>query len=141
MDHFLNKLKKGAAVVTDKAQQALEITRLNAAIMTKNREIKLRYQRMGEMFYSGYRDQNLSPAKEDLLKYCQEIEQIQQEINELNMKINDLKNAKACACGKSVPVEATVCSNCGAMFETKVVDSQLSVKPTKPTPTEPPEAT
>ena len=124
MDRFFQKIKQGAYTVTDKAQQALEITRLNALILTKKREIKGYYHRMGEMFYSGYLHQNLSPAKEDLIKYCKQIDQVNQEIAELEMKINELKNVKTCACGKSVPAASQVCPECGAAFETKIIEAQ-----------------
>lgn len=131
MDNLFQKIKKSASVVTDKAQQALEITRINALIMTKKREIKNYYQRMGEMFYSGYRQQNMAPEKEDFIQYCKEIDRVNEEIRELEMKIDEIKNVKTCGCGKSVPISAQSCPDCGATFETKIVQAEPPSEPPK----------
>lgn len=57
---FLQRIKDGAGKVTDKAQNAVEIGRLNTQIHNIEREMDLYFQRMGEVFYEGYRVKDMS---------------------------------------------------------------------------------
>lgn len=115
---FLQRIKDGAGKVTDKAQNAVEIGRLNTQINNIEREMDLYFQRMGEVFYEGYRNKDMSLAEKEMLDLAKTCDLLAEERDEIRGKIAELKNERLCAsCSKAVTEEALFCQYCGHKLE------------------------
>ncbi|MNJ32925.1 Double zinc ribbon [compost metagenome] len=111
---FLQRIKDGAGKVTDKAQNAVEIGRLNTQINNIEREMDLYFQRMGEVFYEGYRNKDMSQAEKEMVDLAKTCDLLAEERDEIRGKIAELKNERLCgACSKAVTEEALFCQYCG----------------------------
>lgn len=115
---FLQRIKDGAGKVTDKAQNAVEIGRLNTQINNIEREMDLYFQRMGEVFYEGYRNKDMSLAEKEMVDLAKTCDLLAEERDEIRGKIAELKNERLCAsCSKAVTEEALFCQYCGHKLE------------------------
>ncbi|MBP2001639.1 RNA polymerase subunit RPABC4/transcription elongation factor Spt4 [Paenibacillus shirakamiensis] len=114
---FLQRIKKGAGKATEKAQSAVEISKINTQIGNIEREMGIYYQRMGQVFYEGYRVSDMSQAETEMMELAKTCDLLQEEKDELRFKIAELRNERLCACGKVVPVEAVFCPYCGLKLE------------------------
>ncbi|WP_019635245.1 zinc-ribbon domain-containing protein [Paenibacillus fonticola] len=115
---FLQRIKDGAGKVTDKAQNAVEIGRLNTQIHNIEREMDLYFQRMGEVFYEGYRVKDMSQAEKEMIDLAKTCDLLAEERDEVRLKIAELKNERLCvSCGKAVTDEALFCQYCGHKLE------------------------
>lgn len=117
MNHFLSKLKKGASRAADKAQQAIEVTRLSAQIHSKRKQFDQNLYQIGLEVYEAYKAADLSKAEKTVRMYSKENQSLEMQIRELENQIRLLKHEKQCACGQSVPEQARFCANCGARLE------------------------
>lgn len=112
--NILQRIKDGAGKVTDRAQNAVEIGRLNTQISNIERELGLYFQRMGEVFFDGYRSKDMSQAEKEMLELAKTCDLLVEERDEIRVKIAELKNEKLCgACGKAVTDDAVYCQYCG----------------------------
>lgn len=112
--NFLQRLKDGAGKVTDRAQNVVEIGKLNTQISNIERELGLYFQKMGEVFYEAYRKKDLSEADKEMLDLAKTCDLLTEERDEIRMKVAELKNERLCiACGRSVTEEAVFCQYCG----------------------------
>ncbi|AZK44908.1 zinc ribbon domain-containing protein [Paenibacillus lentus] len=115
---FLQRIKDGAGKVTDKAQNAVEIGKLNTQINNIEREMDLYFQRMGEVFYEGYRIKDMSIAEKEMVDLAKTCDLLAEERDEIRGKIAELKNERLCgACSKTVTEEALFCQYCGHKLE------------------------
>ncbi|GAA0134654.1 hypothetical protein YSY43_14940 [Paenibacillus sp. YSY-4.3] len=115
---FLQRIKDGAGKVTDKAQNAVEIGRFNTQINNIEREMDLYFQRMGEVFYEGYRNKDMSVAEKEMLELAKTCDLLAEERDEIRGKIAELKNERLCShCSKAVTEEALFCQYCGHKLE------------------------
>lgn len=111
---FFQKIKDGAGRVTDRAQNVVEIGKLNTQISNIEREMGLYFQRMGEVFYEGYRIKDMSKAEKEMVELAKTCDLLAEERDEARIKIAELKNERLCgACGKIVGEEALFCHFCG----------------------------
>lgn len=111
---FLQRIKDGAGKVTDKAQNAVEIGRFNTQINNIEREMGLYFQRMGEVFYEGYRNKDMSLAEKEMMDLAKTCDLLAEERDEIRGKIAELRNERLCSsCGKVVTEEALFCQYCG----------------------------
>lgn len=123
--NFLQKIKNGAGKVTDRAQNAVEIGRLNTQITNIEREMDLYYQKLGEVFYEGYRLKNMSKAETEMIELAKTCDLLLEERNELRTQIAELKNERLCyQCNKAVAEDAMFCQYCGE----KLLKPQPKVK-------------
>ncbi|WP_239613783.1 double zinc ribbon domain-containing protein [Cohnella mopanensis] len=117
---FFKKLtdtvSKGVSTATEKAQQTVEITRLNAQISGKRKEIDKLFASIGESVYEGYQAHDLSLAQSKVIPKCEEITAIHVEIAALNDRIKSIRNEKDCVCGKRLPEDTRFCPACGNRF-------------------------
>lgn len=112
--NFFQRIKDGAGKVTDRAQNAVEIGRLNTQITTIEREMGLYYQKMGEVFYEGYRHKDMSAAEKEMIELAKTCDLLAEERDEIRSKIAELKNERLCgSCGKMVTEDGLFCQYCG----------------------------
>lgn len=112
--NFLQKIKSGAGKVTDRAQNAVEIGRLNTQITNIERELEIYYQKLGEVFYEGYRLKNMSKAETEMIELAKTCDLLSEERDELRTQIAELKNERLCYhCSKVVAEDAMFCQYCG----------------------------
>lgn len=112
--NFLQKIKSGAGKVTDRAQSAVEIGRLNTQITNIEREMELYYQKLGEVFYEGYRLKNMSKAETEMIELAKTCDLLSEERDEIRTQIAELKNERLCYhCSKIVAEDAMFCQYCG----------------------------
>lgn len=117
MNHFLSKLKKGASRAADKAQQAIEVTKISAQIHSKRKHLDQNLYHIGLEVYEAYKAADLSRAEKPVRMYSKENQTLEMQIRELEEQIRLLKHEKQCACGQSVPEQARFCTNCGTRLE------------------------
>jgi len=122
---FLKKItdtvSKGVTTATEKAQQTVEVTRLNAQISGKRKEIVKLFAKIGESVYDGYSMQNLTLNEERINPLCEGITVIRNEIIALNNRIKEIRNEKDCVCGKRLPEDTRFCPSCGHPFPEPIV--------------------
>lgn len=116
--NFLQRIRDGAGKVTDRAQNAVEIGRLNTQISNIEREMGLYFQRMGEVFYEGYSHKDMTNAEKEMVELAKTCDLLSEERDEIRAKIAELKNERLCgACGKAVTEDAMFCQYCGHRLE------------------------
>ncbi|WPP41061.1 zinc ribbon domain-containing protein [Paenibacillus hunanensis] len=115
--NILQRLKSGAGKATERAQNAVEVNRMNGHIVDIEREIGVHYMRMGEVFYEGYRAGDMSIAEEEMTELCKACDLLNEEIEEIRTRIAILKNERICECGTVVALDANFCPNCGRKME------------------------
>jgi hypothetical protein len=135
---FFKKLtetvSKGVSTATEKAQQTVEITRLNSQISSKRKEIDKIFTSIGASVYEAYLEHDLSNAESKVIPGCEEITDIRGEIAVLDGRIKTIRNEKECVCGKRVHYDTRFCPSCGHPFpEPEVVEeSPVQVDPYVP---------
>ena len=122
---FFDKLNKLVKDTGDKANELMEIGKLNAKISTEKSAISTIKEQMGEYVWAKY--QEGAAFDEQLSEYCASIQASLEAIAELQSQIDALKapkeeeapQAPACpACGTAVSQDAKFCPACGAKLET-----------------------
>lgn len=122
--NILQRLKDGAGKVTDRAQNVVEIGKLNTQISNIERELGLYFQKMGEVFYEAYRRKDMAAAEKEMLELAKTCDLLTEERDEIRLKIAELKNERLCgACGRNVAEDALFCQYCGQ----KLVKAKPSV--------------
>jgi hypothetical protein len=131
---FTETVSKGVSTATEKAQQTVEITRLNAQISGKRKEIDKLFANIGAHVYEAYLAHDLSKAEAKVIPGCEEITAIRGEIVALENRIKTIRNEKECVCGKLVPYDTRYCPACGHPFpEPEVVqESPVQADPYVP---------
>jgi uncharacterized OB-fold protein len=129
--NLFQKIKNSAGKVTDRAQNVVEIGKLNTQITNIEREVGLYYKRMGEVFYEGFQSKDMSKAEKEMVELARTCGLLLEERDEIKYKIADLKNERLCpSCGKSVAKEALFCQFCGSKLpERKESTPAESVEP------------
>lgn len=121
---FFDKLNKLVKDTGDKANELMEIGKLNGKISTEKSAIATIKEQMGEYVWSKY--QEGAAFDEQLSEYCASIQASLEAIAELQAQIDELKAPKeepvpavpTCpACGVEVSADAKFCPSCGAKLE------------------------
>lgn len=115
--NFLQRLKDGANKATEKAQNVVEINKLNSQISDIEHKKQSYYTEMGKVFYEGYRSEDMSFAENEMVRLAKSCDELQEEIEELRSKIAMLKNERLCQCGRTVSLDALYCPYCGSKLE------------------------
>ncbi len=120
-----DSVSKGVTTATEKAQQTVEITKLNNQISGKRKDIDKLYAVIGEAVYDAYLSNDLFAAEAQLTPKCEEISAIREEIAVLDARIKAIRNEKDCpSCGKRVSEETRFCPSCGHAFPPPVVEKE-----------------
>lgn len=131
---FIKRIKEGANRVTEKAQNSVEIGKLNGLISDIEREMELEFLKMGRLFYEGYRLKDMSAAEGKMVELSRNCSKLQEKIDDIRSKIAELKNERLCSCGEVVALDANFCPHCGSKLE---VASVAKKSPEPPTPVHP----
>jgi RNA polymerase subunit RPABC4/transcription elongation factor Spt4 len=121
---FLDRLKSGANKASERAQSVMEVNKLNAQISNIEREMGIYYQRMGQVFYEGYRAKDMTQAEKEMMELATTCDLLAEERDDLRFRIASLKNERLCECGKIAPDEAVFCPFCGNKLRTYSVRSK-----------------
>jgi len=129
-------VSKGVSTATEKAQQTVEITKLNSQISGKRKDIDKLFATIGESVYEGFLAQDLSLTQSKVLPLCEQITEIRGEIASLDARIKEIRNEKDCECGNRVPYDTRFCPSCGHPFpipEPPVVEKEpIDAEPVVP---------
>jgi len=127
-------VSKGVTTATEKAQQTVEITKLNNQISGKRKDIDKLFASIGEAVYDAYLAKEMFAAEAKVLPKCEEISAIHDEIAALNARIKTIRNEKDCdSCGKRVSEDTRFCPSCGHAFPAPVVEKEpIQVEPHVP---------
>ncbi|AIQ62210.1 hypothetical protein PSTEL_02850 [Paenibacillus stellifer] len=115
--NLLQRIKDGANRVSEKAQNSVEIGKLNSQISDIEHDMEIEFTKMGRLFYEGYRSRDLSLAEGMMTEHSRACLRLQDKIDELRARIAELKNEKLCKCGAVVALGANFCPNCGRKLE------------------------
>ena len=124
-DNLGKKIGETAQAAQKKANETIEITKLNKSISNEEDKIEKIYLALGKKLYGLYAEgqdvgDNFEPE-------CEEISVYEDNIKDLKNKILELKNIKLCPnCGAEMEEGTLFCAKCGTKVE-------------EPAPTEPAE--
>ncbi|MBM6997636.1 zinc ribbon domain-containing protein [Paenibacillus sp. DXFW5] len=137
--NILQRLKDGAGKVTDRAQNVVEIGKLNTQISNIERELGLYFQKMGEVFYEAYRKKDMATAEKEMLELAKTCDLLTEERDEIRLKIAELKNERLCgACGRNVAEDALFCQYCGHKLVKAKPSVPAELLKAAPEPVQPP---
>ncbi|GAB2720282.1 hypothetical protein ACFQWB_06955 [Paenibacillus thermoaerophilus] len=88
---FLNKLRVGASIAAEKAQQTMEVAKLTTAIYGKKRDLERNTSRIGEAVYEAYKAKDLSLAEREIFRLAKLNEGLENDIAELERQAVLLK--------------------------------------------------
>lgn len=115
--NLLQRIKDGATRVSEKAQNSVEIGKLNSQISDIEHEMEMEFLKMGKIFYEGYRSRDLSLAEGQMTEMSRSCLRLQDKIDALRSRIAELKNERLCKCGFIAPLDANFCPHCGRKME------------------------
>lgn len=115
MKIFKISLEEGADAAAKKSQRFFEYSELSLEMASCKKKIDEIYLKIGGRVYGDYKDGdlNISNVKE-ILKYCEEIRELEKELKKIKKKMMKLKNKKECkSCGSMIEKKAQFCDRCG----------------------------
>ncbi|MCM3339166.1 zinc ribbon domain-containing protein [Paenibacillus sp. MER TA 81-3] len=114
MNRLIQKLKEGASKASEKAQNVMEINRIQAQITARRKEIESNIYNIGELVYDAYKKNDLTIAESDIMEIGKANLALEEEIKQLEWKTSELRHEKRCECGEIAPITAKFCSSCGS---------------------------
>lgn len=114
---FIKRIKESASRVTEKAQNSVEIGKINGHISDIEREMDVEFLKMGKLFYEGYRLKDMSVAEGKMVELSRNCNKLQEKIDVLRTRIAELKNEQICLCGHVVALDANFCPKCGSKLD------------------------
>lgn len=116
-DSIGKKIGETAQAAQKKANETIEITKLNKSISNEEAKIEKIYNEIGRKLYDLY-DQGRDVG-EDFEQECEEISIYKDNIKDLKKKIMELKNIRVCPnCGAEISEGTLYCSHCGTRIST-----------------------
>lgn len=107
-DVFVNA-KSAADLVSKKAGDLYDVSRLKLSEANLKSELNKKYQQYGKAVYN-------KESNETTNRLEKEIKELIESIADVNKLYESLKNSKACAtCGERMPQDAKFCPLCGAV--------------------------
>lgn len=115
-DSIGKKIGETAQAAQKKANETIEITKLNKAISNEEAKIEKIYYELGRRLYDLYAQGH--DVGEDFEQECEEISVYKDNIKDLKKKIMELKNIRLCPnCGAEIDEGTLYCSKCGTKIE------------------------
>ncbi|MRN55463.1 zinc ribbon domain-containing protein [Paenibacillus monticola] len=127
--NLIQRIKDGANRVSEKAQNSVEVGKLNGHISDIEREMEIEFVKMGKLFYEGYRSRDMSVAEGKMVELSRTCNKLQEKIEGLRSRIAELKNERLCTCGYVVALNANFCPNCGRKLEEPVTSRKVPPTP------------
>lgn len=114
---LFDRMRQGATEAARKVEQTVEVTRLQARISAREKEMERLYARIGRAVYRSYGDGAVDAAEKETLVCCEELRQLEDEIERIREQIRYIRLEKNCSgCGKTVPLDVHYCPACGTEF-------------------------
>ncbi|MGZ9585509.1 zinc ribbon domain-containing protein [Paenibacillus marinisediminis] len=114
MNRFLQKMKDGASKASEKAQNVMELNRVQAQIDSRLKELKNNTYEIGYLAFEAYKEQDMESLSTKIEQLAEVNMALEQEIEQLEWKRCELRNEKRCDCGQTAAWEANFCAKCGA---------------------------
>jgi len=119
-DNITKKVTGTAKVAATRANDIVEVTKLNLSISAEEDKIKKLHAELGKVVYDAYK---AGEEIGDAFKfYCKRIDEIEKNIEEMKLKILEMKKLKMCpGCGMELEADMAYCPKCGTkQQETKL---------------------
>lgn len=117
LDNVLEKTKVAVGLVSEKASQFVDVSRLNFNFSELKNKIKIQYQELGKLVYDASKN-NIEEISEEIKKYVSKIDALHVEMEKLKDKIAIMKNKIVCkSCNFQNEYNATYCIKCGNKLE------------------------
>lgn len=111
-DNLLSKAKAATQKAGKKANEMVEITKLNLEVSDVKSQIDNIYRDMGKAIYETY--QETGAVDEPMQRKCMLIDEKYKQIEEINAKLGTLKNVIICPkCSEQNPIDNIFCAKCG----------------------------
>ncbi len=112
-DDLLDHAKDVAQTAGDKAQDFINIAKINVEISDINRKLTKNFANLGILYYKSIKDNTNESEKMDPI--IEELDLLKKELADKKNEITSIKNTKKClVCGAQMPLNETVCPKCGA---------------------------
>jgi ribosomal protein L40E len=110
-----------AAIASKKANDALEIAKVNSSIRSEEEKIQTIQTGIGNIVFEKFKGgETIYP---EFIESCNNIVEIREGIEALKQKIVLIKNVKVCSsCKAETALNAPFCHKCGSKQEIKVVE-------------------
>ena len=106
-------ISKTAKVISEKADDFLEIQKVNSKISAQKREIDRALEKLGTLVYQRHVDGE--PMDLELGEVCEEVTRHKMLKAQYEERLAQLRGKKICpACGRPLEKDAAYCSSCGA---------------------------
>jgi uncharacterized coiled-coil DUF342 family protein len=111
-DNITKKVTGTAKVAATRANDIVEVTKLNLSISAEEDKIKKLYAELGKAVYETY---NAGEEVGDAFKfYCKKIDEIEKNIEEMKQKILEMRKLKMCpSCSIELEADMAYCPKCG----------------------------
>ena len=117
---FLDEISKRVNSVTQNAQKAAEIVRIQRQISLKQGEYNKLFAEVGKLYYSAY--QNGTSTEGEMVALCVRLDNLTAEIEALNLKMDEIKQIRRCTkCSNIQGANNRFCSVCGEKLPERVV--------------------
>ncbi|MCG7408628.1 zinc ribbon domain-containing protein [Paenibacillus sp. ACRRX] len=113
MNRFLQKMKEGASKASEKAQNVVELNRIQSQIESLRKEWEQNTYEIGCLAYEAYKTNELSGLEHQLAALARVNARVEQDIEQLEWKRCELRHEKRCDCGEIAPWTANYCAKCG----------------------------
>lgn len=111
-------ISKTAKAISEKADDFLEIQKVNGKVNAQRRQIEKALEKLGAVVYQRYVDGEQMDL--ELSEICDEVTRHKMEKAQYEERLAKLQGKKICpACGKPLHQDAAYCSYCGAPCETE----------------------
>ncbi len=116
LDDVVVNVKSAAGVVSKKAGQIVDISKLRLNVSEVNGAINKCYNELGQYIYNGKKDGEVVDT--DIDERIAEIDELYVQLEELATQMALLQNKVSCpVCKKLCDNEASFCSSCGAAIK------------------------
>ncbi|MCR8845137.1 zinc ribbon domain-containing protein [Paenibacillus sp. SC116] len=113
MNRFLKKVKEGASKASEKAQNVLELNRVQSQIDALRKEWEHNTYEIGRLAFEAYKNQDYASLGIEMDELAQANVILEEEMERLEWKRCALRNEKRCSCGEIAPWSSKFCASCG----------------------------
>ncbi len=114
-DSMFAGARSTARAAGKKAEELLEVARLNMVVRDLKREVNHEFRQMGALLYKTRRQEGMEPVTEqEIEEFCLEVDGKRERLQEAELRMNTLRRRKVCAaCTQSSPEKNEFCPRCG----------------------------
>jgi len=136
---FFDELNKRISGLTQSAQKATDIARLQRQVNVKQDEFGVLFCEIGKLYYD-CRQRGVQPA-EAMDALCDKVDALAAEIAGLKLKLDDMREIRRCpSCGTVQNNTNRFCANCGTRLETPASEEEpAEAEPEDPSSAEEPQ--